>query len=341
MTIGESDLRPAPVSVRAFLSEDKRTARLEFQGTTDQLWATATDVGSIEALIRELGAVREKMADPVPLDLPAGKHGLAAYDPRWCIGPDDQNRFVVLSLRHPGLGWHCFGFPRNEAGSIAKWLRKGLSITSTRDTLSSSASSFGGDRFLITTEGLGFYYYGAGESRIGPNPFEQIEYDSDRAAGIVAASIVEQRLEEALKSQLREDQPRVLQELFHPSGPLGPFSTKISLAYLLGLLSDDAFKDLVCLKGIRNDFAHKLELDSFDAASIKDRCKNLTVVDRHVGPVPDLSGAPDRRPGPYLGLPDHEVRLADPRFRYVMTAQLIGYRLAECADSSRGTRPFV
>jgi hypothetical protein len=259
----------------------------------------------------------------------------------------DDRRSVVLWMRHPGFGWSGYGFSRHEAGNIAKWLRKIINVTSTRDTQSRSATTFGDDSFLITTEGLGFYYYGKGEKRIGPNPFEQIEFDSDRAAGIVAGSIAERRLEQALRSRLRTDMPTISANLFRPSGALGPFSVKIDLAYLCGLLSDVAYKDLSNLKSIRNDFAHNLELDSFDTLSIRDRCKNFILVDRHVGPIPaslpteDITTPPQDRADPYLGLPDYQKKLSDPRFRYIMTAQIISFSLGQGSQKPNGPLPLV
>ena len=44
---------------------------------------------------------------------------------------------------------------------------------------------------------------------------------------------------------------------------------------------------------------------------------------------------------PYLGLPDHEQKLADPRFRYIMTAQLISYRLGESSENRSGPLPLI
>ncbi len=90
------------------------------------------------------------------------------------------------------------------------------------------------------------------------------------------------------------------------------------------LLSEEAHKDLTNVKNIRNDFAHKLDHDSFDVPSIRDRCKNFILVDRHVGPIPGfgIDETYVTRPSPYMGLPDYQQKLSDPRFRYTMTAQL-------------------
>jgi hypothetical protein len=337
-----------PINVETKLADDKRQLMLRLGCGESAPVMVALDTTSVEALIAALGTARSQMLEPVPDNFETLP--IAAYDPRWQVGPDAKNKFATFAIRHPGFGWSAYGFPRHEAGNIAKWLRKVTTITSTRDAQSSAATSFGGDEFLITTEGLGFYYYGKGEKRIGPNPFEQTEFDSDRAAGIVAGSIAETRLEQALQSRLRAADTSklqdIVQQLFRPSGALGPFSTKIDLAYLMRLLSDEAYKDLTNIKNIRNDFAHKLDHDSFDVPSIRDRCKNLILVDRHVGPIPSLSpgetgAAVSSGPNPYMGLPDYQQKLSDPRFRYTMTAQLISYALGEGSENPDRPLPLV
>jgi len=338
----------ARINVEATTAEDGRSVTLTFTEGGAPVWIMATDTASVEAIIGALGAARGKMLEPVITNMPDGVHPLAAHNPRWYVLPDSTNKFATLWLRHPGLGWSGFGFPRHEAGNIARHLIRTPAITSPEDKLSSlpgNATSLSGDGFLLTTAGLGFYYYGEGDSHIGPDPFEQVEYDSDRAAGIVAGSIIERRLEQALKSIMKKQNKAASDFLFRPSGPLGSFKTKIDLAYLLGLLSDDAYKDLTNLKNIRNDFAHELELDTFDKPTIKDRCANFVLVDRHVGPVPDRSTheilvqVPTVQP--YLGLPDYKEKLANPRFRYVMTAQLLSSALGMASHSPGHELPFV
>jgi DNA-binding MltR family transcriptional regulator len=88
--------------------------------------------------------------------------------------------------------------------------------------------------------------------------FKEMQGNSDRAAGIVASAIVEDHLTTALKSRFHYDEP-MIRELFKGIGPLAPFSTKIKLAFLIGLLSARACKDLQTVRRIRNDFAHKLD----------------------------------------------------------------------------------
>lgn len=336
----------ATINVRYNIADDKRSAVLRIGEESSEILLEALDARSVESLIAALGELRSNILDPIPDTLSfETPQILSAYNPRWYIYPDSTNSYATFWIRHPQLGWSGFGFPRHEAGNIAKWLRKVIPFSSTAETLSPAASSFGGDKFLFTTEGLGFYYYGSDERRIGPNPFEQVEFDSDRAAGIVAGSIVDTRLEHAIQSKLRDDRD-IMGRLFNANGALGAFGTKIDLAYLMGILSSDAYADLKILQKIRNDFAHNLELASFDEQSIRDRCKNFKLVDRHIGPVPeinpaDIGGDPLARPNPYMGLPDHAEKLSDPRFRYVMTAQIISSLLGEGADNPNKAIPFI
>ena len=345
-----SDNPSTPFTVQASVAEDNRTAVLEITVNGKTEWKSIADAEALDGAIKALGVSRASMLEPVPNDISEGIHSLSAIDPRWYVVPDSENRYATLWIRHPGLGWAGYGFTRPEAASISQWLRKLPRITTVDEKLASlppGTSSIGDDRFLFTTSGLGFYHYGIGQGRIGPNPFEQVEFDSDRAAGIVAGSIVDIRLEGMLRTLLKRDgdkQRKITDSLFRASGPLGPFSVKIDIAYLLGILSAEAYADAVNIKNIRNEFAHNIEADEFNSQSIRDRCKNFMLVDRHVGQVPNFTetestSAP--RASPYLGLPDYQKKLVEPRFRYTMTAQLISSQLGESIDNPQRTLPVI
>ncbi|MGP0091436.1 MAG: hypothetical protein ACLPKB_15980 [Xanthobacteraceae bacterium] len=94
----------------------------------------------------------------------------------------------------------------------------------------------------------------------GPNALnilDELQHDSDRTAGIVGAVVVEESLTKLLQSRLEPDQD-FIRELFRASGPLGPFSVKINMGYLMGLYSKTARKELDTIKEIRNEFAHRV-----------------------------------------------------------------------------------
>jgi DNA-binding MltR family transcriptional regulator len=111
---------------------------------------------------------------------------------------------------------------------------------------------------------------------------QQLENESDRAVAIIAATILEDRLEEALTAFF-ETCPKITKGLFIPSGPLGPLATKINLGFLVGIFSADARKELEAIKNIRNAFAHDLTIKDFSSQRIKDLTNNLKIPDKDVG----------------------------------------------------------
>jgi hypothetical protein len=109
--------------------------------------------------------------------------------------------------------------------------------------------------------------------------FVDIESSPDRAVGIVAAAFVEDRIAEAIKSRLHQD-TALLDDTFRSSGPLGSFAAKIDMAFLMGLYSKDTWKDLGAIRKIRNEFAHNVLADSFEAGRVRDWANSLTFGER-------------------------------------------------------------
>ncbi len=105
---------------------------------------------------------------------------------------------------------------------------------------------------------------------------DSIDGASDRAAAIIAGSLVEIRLTAAIKMHLKVSNEKIESNLFRPSGPLGSFSNKIDLAFLMGIISERAHKEISTIKDIRNKFAHYLDIVDFESQHIKDKCINLT-----------------------------------------------------------------
>ncbi len=57
----------------------------------------ALNAASVEALIAALGTARSQMLEPVPDDFTTLP--IAAYDPRWLIAPDNENKFTTVAIR--------------------------------------------------------------------------------------------------------------------------------------------------------------------------------------------------------------------------------------------------
>ena len=149
---------------------------------------------------------------------------------------------------------------------------------------------------------------------------------SDRALGIIAASLVEIHLTKLIKQafipEVKTGSKETVQELmFHSSGPLGAFSTKIRLAYMMGLISKEFFKDLEIMKEIRNRFAHHTEIGSFDLPEISSRCFNFTIVDKYViDPQNGIHGDPSALFG--YEKSGAAESLKTPKDRYVLSAHI-------------------
>ena len=171
----------------------------------------------------------------------------------------------------------------------------------------------------------------------------EIESDSDRASAIVVGTIVETRLEIALKAHLKNSSI-AKKKMFKPSGPLGSFDAKIDLAYLMEIVSKDAYDDLNLIREIRNDFAHDLDIRSFESKRILDFTKQFKLIHTHVGnysgqdyePIVGFYARnprknPERQAPKRLFVYNYEARKKDPRQRYIMTAQLftVAFALAK------------
>ena len=107
---------------------------------------------------------------------------------------------------------------------------------------------------------------------------KEIKTGSDRVAGIVTPVFVDMLLAAALRAQFHQDED-LLKKLLKPGGALGDFGVKIDLAFLVGIISDAAKKDLHRVRKIRNAFAHDALLDSFDKSPVRDWAMALTIPD--------------------------------------------------------------
>jgi DNA-binding MltR family transcriptional regulator len=140
-----------------------------------------------------------------------------------------------------------------------------------------------------------------------------------RAAAIVGATILDTVLTATLMLRFRDGTTR--KELFDPGGgPLGDYVTKTKLAYTLGILSTQAALDIKSIGEIRNKFAHRLDISSFEHEKIVRLCMGLKVAETNVGPL-----TPSLREGMSFRFleGDRDTQLADPKKRFVLTVKII------------------
>ncbi len=109
----------------------------------------------------------------------------------------------------------------------------------------------------------------------------ELESQTDRGAAIVGAALLDAKIERALRlSFVPGLRKREFGDLFEgPVAPLGSFSGKVRVPHALGLIGDRSRADLKLIGKIRNEFAHKLEVKSFNESPINEWCESLSLAD--------------------------------------------------------------
>lgn len=107
---------------------------------------------------------------------------------------------------------------------------------------------------------------------------EIFQNETDRACAVLGAAHLDYLLAKAIGAHLPRGSEMSDEILFKPEAPIGTFSSRISMAYALNIINKETKEFLNTIRRIRNDFAHKIEIHSFDEdQSIIDKCKNLHI----------------------------------------------------------------
>jgi hypothetical protein len=115
--------------------------------------------------------------------------------------------------------------------------------------------------------------------------------ESDRAAVIIMASVLEDALALALSQRMGpfvgEDGKKDHEKLFEYDGPLGSFSAKIAMARGLNIIEHQTRKELDNIREMRNACAHSFQPISFKIPELEKVCMLLFGEHRLVTP-PDI-----------------------------------------------------
>lgn len=98
--------------------------------------------------------------------------------------------------------------------------------------------------------------------------YDWFNHGSDRPLAITLPALLEELLQELLRQKMRPDK-EIAAEFFRPSGPLGNYGAKVRMAYMLGIIDTNVYKDLVTIGKIRNRFAHQIDVPKFKDPTIK------------------------------------------------------------------------
>ena len=98
--------------------------------------------------------------------------------------------------------------------------------------------------------------------------------ETDRGCALVCVSFLETELGALLRGVF-VDCEEVTDKLFGPHGPLSTFSSRVEVAFSLGLLTNDSYRTIGLIRRIRNDFAHDYKERSFADHDVAQRCTEI------------------------------------------------------------------
>jgi hypothetical protein len=129
-------------------------------------------------------------------------------------------------------------------------------------------------------------------TRVTRGFFKEIVEQSDRAAAITAASVLDALLEETILRRLMPLARDREEALFRgPNKPLATFSAKIEMAFALGLYSNEERLKPHRIRDIRNRFAHRIEPLKFSEPSIRALIRSArTTTPRRLNPRQQFIG---------------------------------------------------
>lgn len=105
---------------------------------------------------------------------------------------------------------------------------------------------------------------------------KELENSSDRGIALVCGSIIDQLLNELLKSFFIKCD-NIDKDLFKGNGVLATFDSKIKMSYYLGLISKKEMDNIIYLQRIRNKFAHQFVDISFENNDIVNVCTHFKI----------------------------------------------------------------
>ena len=98
---------------------------------------------------------------------------------------------------------------------------------------------------------------------------EEIKKESERAQAIICHAYVEDLLKELLKKRLIDFNDDLTESI--------PFKHLLNLCHITGIVNKAERKDIKLLAEIRNRFAHKRKIKSFNAIDIPELCNGLRI----------------------------------------------------------------
>ncbi len=104
----------------------------------------------------------------------------------------------------------------------------------------------------------------------------------------------------------------------------------------MGVYDEEAHRELITIKDIRNEFAHKISVEDFESQSVSDKVKNLRIPEKYIGKtLGDLVEQPHLKTVLYKQPPENV------RERFLIATQIYIILLSHAADKSQGAAPHT
>jgi DNA-binding MltR family transcriptional regulator len=118
-------------------------------------------------------------------------------------------------------------------------------------------------------------FFELGKKKFMNKFFDSLKSESDRGLVLISASFIDLCLKKLFEKYLILDD-RLKKAILEDSlAPLSTFSNKIKMAFSLGLIDEQIYKNLDYIRKIRNKFAHSLFEVNFKDQQIIDWCNNI------------------------------------------------------------------
>lgn len=101
-----------------------------------------------------------------------------------------------------------------------------------------------------------------------------LDKETDRGCALMIGAYLDNLLTEFLSSLFVDDKS-ANENFLRADGPLGSFSSRIEMCYLLGQVSKIVYRELHMVRKIRNEFAHSANLIDFTEQNIHNRIRDL------------------------------------------------------------------
>lgn len=163
---------------------------------------------------------------------------------------------------------------------------------------------------------------------------------SDRVLAVVAGGALEADIKGMIQRSIVDD-PELSDRFLGLNGPAGAFGTQVNLAYLIGLIDLRIRGDLLKVATIRNLFAHQARGLSFTSSPVREHCRDLQMPDVYTRSCGDNPTHGIMVHSEYAGrviqlgldLGQRDERLANPRWRFEITVQLLSFLLKQTSPA--------